>query len=92
MIRLQYDKTVNNPDYVYQATNHVMFNVHTCVCMCYILFIYIYIYIYMYNYTCINVYFFIYRHRMLSLNYYTQIQPNYLVVRQSYYYEITLRN
>jgi len=45
MIRLQYGKTVNNPDYVYQATNHVMFDVHTCVCMCYILHTYIYIYI-----------------------------------------------
>jgi len=81
MIRLQFDKTVNNPDYVYQTTNHVMFNVHTCVRT----------YTYR-NYTCIDVYFFIYRHGMLSLNYYTQIQPNYLVVKQSYYYEITLRH
>jgi len=55
MIRLQYNKTVNNLDYVYQATNRVMFNVHTCiyvnVCVIYYIYIslslstYIYIYI-----------------------------------------------
>jgi len=40
MICLQYDKTVNNLDYVYQyrisyMTNRVMFNVHMCMYVLY---------------------------------------------------------